>query len=203
MNEKFCSLFLPKCSYVYCLCRSVLCSLIFWSQAESDITSVGNPPVSTVQSPPHRQIAQFLLLAALLMSQKPEDRTLNRYHFVWNTVTYLNYSRCSTAITQPPLSPQSSRSKMKVVLLVQLAPDCQKKWLVQFPNCTRNLLSIPQCRNFAQILHKFSTPTAFAAGMGDEQLGGMCEKSWWSPPPPASDKLSNWQLFHLTGIVAN
>ena len=55
----------------------------------------------------------------------------------------------------------------------------QKKGLVQFPNCTRNLLSVPWCTNFAQILHNFCAhPQLLQQGrfftkMGDEQRLGQ------------------------------
>ena len=100
----------------------------------------------------------------------------------------LNYYRCSRTnwdhytLHQANFFPSSTVDQKWRCCWCWCRPPGQKKGLVQFPNCTRNLLSVPWCTNFAQFLRP---PTAFAAGMLFHQDGGWamawrCDKNWWS-----------------------
>ena len=156
-----------------CLCRSVLCSLVFWSQAESDITSAGTAPApsSRVHSGKLHSSCFWLLCHRNHQNfQSCSVSTLFSSSSIRGAIGCLNYYRCSTTNWSHYTVHRARQSVKNEGAAPGAAPaPGQKKGLVQFPNCTRNLSSVPWCTNFAQILRP---PTAFAAGTLFHQDGG-------------------------------
>ena len=82
-----------------CLCRSVLCSLVFWSQAESDITSAGTAPApsSRVHSGKLHSSCFWLLCHRNHQNfQSCSVSTLFSSSSIRGAIGCLNYYRCST-----------------------------------------------------------------------------------------------------------
>ena len=175
-----------------CLCRSVLCSLVFWSQAESDITSAGTAPApsSRVHSGKLHSSCFWLLCHRNHQNfQSCSVSTLFSSSSIRGAIGCLNYYRCSTTnwshytVHRAHFFPLGSPSKMKVLLLVQHLHQARKRDWCSFQIAPEICWVFPG----AQILHNFCTifaPThSFCSRDAFSPRWGMSngwDKNWWS-----------------------